>query len=364
MNRLDHRRLLALQLLLAENIGPAGAAKIMRSFAHAETVFEIDSRSPKIQRWRSAIQLLQEKPKEHTVLQELLFYWKKRGVQVLLPEEAPFPQRLLESPYAPALLFLSGELSAEDTRALSIVGTRQSTHYGERACRKLLRELAPYKPTVVSGLARGIDRCAHREALQLKLRTIAVLGHGHLIPLDLEGRKLARNICDQGAILSPFPPDWKPQEWTFPFRNRILSGLTQGVLVVESGIRGGALITAKLAMEEGKEVLAVPGQIDSVHSQGCNRLIADGAHPALDGAAIATLFRWRECSSPQVELPLLDLTPEESEIYRRCPVEPKSVDSILRSLSFESSHALAILTSLEMKGLIRMLPGNQLERER
>lgn len=364
MNPIEQRRRLALHLLLSETIGPSGGAKILRTFSHAKSYSDFDLHHPSIKRWSGHLLQLKRSFQNGELLEKKIELWNRRGIQTLLPEESAFPPLLRDSPYCPALLFISGHLSEQDTRSISVVGTRQNTSYGERACRRLLGELTPYAPTIVSGMARGIDRAAHREAIRLQMRTIAVLGQGLLVPLDFEGRKMAGQICENGAVLSPFPPDWSAKEWTFPFRNRIISGMVQGTMVIESGYRGGALITARLAMEEGREVLAVPGPIDSERSAGCNQLIADGAHPALDGASIATLLRWRElpCAPPKENLP--ELTPLEEKIYLICPHEATSVDSVLRQLSLEVSQALAILATLEIKGVIRLLPGNRVERER
>ena len=369
---MNRRLLLALHLLSAPACGPSGAASILRAAPEADDPRALDPSRPELRRWAAQILSARALPWNPERLADDLGRWAARGVRVLVPEDPEFPGNLRLSPYCPALVAVRGSLVGDDARALTVVGTRRNTHYGEAAVGKLVSEVAPYAPTIVSGMAFGTDRCAHRRALEAGLRTVAVLGQGLSVPLDREGRILAGEIEERGAVLSPFLPDAEPRTWTFPFRNRLLSGLSQGVVVVESGIKGGAMITAKLAAEEGREVFAVPGSVFAPESEGCHQLISDGAQPALSGERIAEALRWnasgsiplprRELPDPaEPALPLLDA--DERAVLEACPREPAGLDATLRALEMPSHQALAILAILEMQGLVRQLPGGRVVRE-
>ena len=369
---MNERLLLALHLLAAPACGPSGAASILRAAPRALDPRELDPSRPELRRWAAQVLSARELPWNPERLSDDLELWASRGIRVLVPEDAEFPENLRLSPYCPALVTVRGSLVKDDGRALTVVGTRRNTNYGEAVVRKLVAGIAPWSPTVVSGLAFGTDRFAHRQALKSGLRTVAVLGQGLAVPLDRAGRLLAEEIEERGAVLSPFLPDAEARSWTFPFRNRLLSGLSQGVVVVESGVKGGSMITAKLAAEEGREVFAVPGSIFAPESEGCHQLISDGAQPALSGERIAEALRWNASGAiplPRRTLPdpaepaLPLLNDEERAVLEACPREPAGLDATLRALEMPPHQALAILAILEMQGLVRQLPGGRVVRE-
>ncbi len=373
------RLLLAIHLLECPECGPAGAASVLRANPEAETPEELDPRRPEAA--RSAAQALAARSRrwEPGRLEERLGRWAESGIRFLTPESSGFPRNLLESPYRPALLSLRGTLAPEDDRALTVVGTRRATDYGFAAVEKIVAEIAPHRPTIVSGMAEGIDRCAHRAALANGLRTLAVLGEGLAVPQNRRTRELREEIESRGAVLSPFLPDASARAWTFPFRNRILSGLSRGTLVAQSRVKGGAMITARLAADEGRDVFAVPGSIFAESSGGCNLLVAEGATPVCEGATVAEALRWRAprpgsaasapaarqtslFASPAPDALLSGLSPEERALWEVCPSEPGAMDEALRRAGMPDARALAILAMLEMQGLVRRLPGNRIVR--
>jgi DNA processing protein len=202
---------------------------------------------------------------------------REHGLTILLPEWPGYPRSLREIPDPPGVLFIRGAIEPADGLAVAIVGTRRATHYGKQQAERLAAGLARAGLTVVSGMARGIDGAAHRGAMNAGGRTIAVLASGVLNPFPPEHVKLADEIAAQGAVVSEAAPTMPPLSGMFPQRNRIISGLTMGTIVIEAADRSGALITARHAMEQGREVFAVPGPVDSPGSAGPHRLLKDGA---------------------------------------------------------------------------------------
>jgi DNA processing protein len=206
---------------------------------------------------------------------------KRQGIQVITWEDEIYPRRLREIDQPPPVLYLRGSIDPEDDWAVAIVGTRRVTPYGRQITADLAAFLARNGITVVSGLARGVDGIAHEAALGAGGRTIAVLGSGVDRLYPPEHRKLAERIIDHGAVCSDYPPGTAPESSNFPPRNRIISGLSQAVVVIEAGESSGALITARFAADQGRDVLAVPGPINAAQSIGTNHLIQQGARPLL-----------------------------------------------------------------------------------
>ncbi|MDP8233692.1 MAG: DNA-processing protein DprA, partial [Candidatus Saelkia tenebricola] len=200
-----------------------------------------------------------------------------QGVEVLTIFDKSYPEMLKEIYDPPVVLYVKGILSDKDDLSLGVVGSRKCTQYGIRATKELVASLKDYEITIVSGLARGIDSVAHKAALENKLRTIAVLGSGLGCIYPLENAKLANDIALSGAVISEFPFETKPLKQNFPRRNRIISGLSKGIVVIEAAQRSGALITVDFALEQGRDVFAMPGPVDSESSYGTNRLIKQGA---------------------------------------------------------------------------------------
>ncbi len=299
---------------------------------------------------------------------QLLVECQKLDVDVIPGSHEAYPRRLQEICDPPSLLYRHGVFLPQDELAIAIVGSRRCTAYGRRNAERLAAALSRAGFTIVSGLARGIDAAAHRGALQAGGRTLAVLASGVRDIYPPEHKDLAREISQQGALLSEMPIDQRPLPGLFPQRNRIISGLCLGVIVIEATRNSGALYTARHAMEQGREVFALPGQVDSLASEGCHELIRDGV----------TLVRGVEdvlCALGPLPMPMspsstvtihspreLVLNPLESQVLNLISVQPISIDEVLREAGVEASRTLATLTVLEMRRLVRRLPGNQFVR--
>jgi DNA processing protein len=285
-------------------------------------------------------------------------------VTVLTGEDENYPRALREIHSPPPVLFLRGTMQSSDALAVAIVGTRHATSYGVRQAERLATGLAHAGLTIVSGLARGIDAAAHRGALSAGGRTIAVLGCGVLKVYPPEHDQLAERILQRGALISEAPPRSQPHSSLFPQRNRLISGLSLGVVVVEAALRSGALISAEHAMEQGREVFAVPGPIDSRTSHGCHRLIRDGAK------LVETVDDVLEELGPLVEATPredgrvvrhpaeLQLNVQEQSVLGATATEPTSVDQVVYRSGLPVQRVLATLSVLEMRRLIRRLSGN------
>jgi DNA processing protein len=298
-------------------------------------------------------------------LEEVLARLKSAGVEMVTQDDSRFPVRLKEIPYPPLYLFIKGTLAPEDELAVAIVGTRGASYYGLKACRRLAGGLAARGVTVVSGLARGIDTAAHQGALEMNGRTLAVLGCGLDVVYPPENRKLYQEIPEHGALVSEFPLGTPPEARNFPIRNRIISGLCLGVLVIEAGVSSGTAITVRYAEDQNREVFAVPGPIDSPTSLGPHRLIQRGAKlvqdvedileelPALRKAPgplfapTAAAGGVAETASPLAEDPLLVLLGSE----------PVQLEELVNASHLPVKDILTRLTLLELQGLAKELPG-------
>lgn len=264
------------------------------------------------------------------------------------------PERLKEIPDAPETLHLRGTLPPEEYAWLAVVGSRKASSYGKRVCQTLIQELAGTNTVIVSGLAIGMDGIAHAAALEAGLPTVAVPGSGlsDTVLYPSMHRELARRILKaDGALLSEFPPDHKPHPHNFPQRNRIMAGLSDAVLVVEAAERSGSLITARLATDYNRDVLAVPGDVFSSTASGTNRLISDGAVPALDAHAI--------CETLGIALPdsgnragrTEPLSENEEQVLALLDT-PLPRDEVIASLSVQTHEANTLLAAMELKGII------------
>lgn len=293
---------------------------------------------------------------------------RSRDVGIISEASEGYPGLLSHIPDPPGVLFVRGELKPCDAMAIAIVGARHATAYGLRVAEQLGSSLAHAGYTIVSGLARGIDAAAHRGALAAGGRTIAVLGSGVLNIYPPEHGDLATEIIGCGAVISEAPPFAEPFRGAFPQRNRIVSGLSLGVVVVQASDRSGALITARMAGEQGREVFAVPGAIDCRMSRGCHQLIRDGA--TLVGGVddileeLGPLFE--TATDPDGRLiknpAELQLTTLERHVLDAVCDEPIGIDGIVESTSLAVSQVLATIGVLEVRRLVRRLPGNRVQR--
>ncbi|NLE82692.1 MAG: DNA-protecting protein DprA [Rhodococcus sp.] len=288
---------------------------------------------------------------------------RRQGIEILADCDERYPDVLGEIPDPPGVLFVRGSLLPADALAIAIVGTRHATPYGLRQAERLAGSLARAGLTIVSGLARGIDAAAHRGALAAGGRTLAVLGSGVLCIYPPEHGKLAEEVAGCGALISEAPPRAAPRGGMFPQRNRIISGLSLGVIVVEAGDRSGALITARHAMEQGREVFAVPGRVDDRTARGCHRLLRDGAKlvESADDVLeeLGPLFTPTQREDGQVvhhpaELLLNEL---EQQVLAAIQTDATSIDEVVLESGLPVAQVLSTLSVLEMRRLVRRLSG-------
>ena len=297
-----------------------------------------------------------------------LAFCRANGIEILTERHAAYPRLLREIADPPGVLFVRGKLLPQDGLAVAIVGTRHATQYGLRQAGLLAASLSRAGLTIVSGLARGIDAAAHRGALEAGGRTIAVLASGVLNIYPPEHTQLAAEVAAHGALVSESPSQAAPLGGMFPQRNRLISGLALGVIVVEAGLRSGALITARHAAEQGRDVMAVPGRVDSRASQGCHRLLRDGA------VLVETADDVLEALGPLVEaVPTgegpavkhpaeLLLNELERQVLGAIQPEGSSIDGIVGATGLSVQQVLSTISVLEMRRLVRRSSGNMVSR--
>jgi DNA processing protein len=298
----------------------------------------------------------------------------REGVSIVTVKDPGYPERLRSIYDYPPLLYIKGTLTPEDI-PVAVVGSRNASPYGRFVTERLCRELALRGVTIVSGLARGIDTCAHRGALAGRGRTIAVMGCGIDVIYPLDNRKLHGDIVSNGAVVTEFPFGTEPDRPHFPARNRIISGMSLGVLIVEAGEKSGSLITARCALEQGREVFAVPGSIDLPGSRGTNSLLRQGAKlvegvedileeilPQLEHPpAVPQRKTSGPVSMPAAQTPPASareaLTERESRLLGFITEKPLDADTIINRSGLAPAEVLAVLLSLELKGHVLQLPG-------
>ncbi len=290
------------------------------------------------------------------------------NISVITQEDEAYPELLKNIADPPVCLYVKGNIEREEM-SIGIVGSRRASGYGITTTKKISSELAEYGICVISGMARGIDTAAHHGALSSGGRTIAVFGCGLDIVYPPENRRLMERIIENGAVVSEYPPGTIPAPHHFPVRNRIVSGMSIGILVVEAGEKSGSLITAQLALEQGRDVYALPGNVISINSRGTNKLIQDGAKLITSVYDIIDEIRWYKNFRKNTVLDLNDfrnrkkipdsLDIEEQSVMQMLSVEPLQIDEIHNRLSIELQLLHRVLLSLEMKGLIRREAGGK-----
>jgi DNA processing protein len=348
-------------LSVVPDIGPVFAKKLLSLFKTPERIFDAEmddllslegigiNRAKKIKEFS----LWEIVDKQIKVLE-------KKGIDVVSLHDPSYPEMLREVEDAPVVLYMKGDIQPQDRYAIAIVGSRKPTPYGTSVVENISGELASMGFTIVSGMARGIDSISHKGALRAGGRTIAVLGSGLDVPYPSENKGLMDKIAGSGCVISEFPPGTSPDRENFPRRNRIISGLSLGVLVIEATSDSGSLITTGYALEQGREVFAVPGNITASNSEGTNELIKRGAiltrraediveelAPVLKG-----FIRTKEKAK-------IEITDEEKKLCNLLSGEPRHIDSISRESGLPTSKVLEILLSLELKGAIRQTMGNR-----
>jgi DNA processing protein len=365
-----------ISLNMTPGVGPRAATKLLEKFGSAENVFHATRGELESLRLRAETVESLLKREFHAPAVEELNRVKEIGGDVLILDDGSYPYLLREIADPPITLYVKGAFAAcFDAPCVGVIGSRKCSTYGENASGMLARDLAENGICVVSGLARGIDTAAHRGALRAKGKTIAVLGTGIDNVYPKENKKLVDEILDSGgAIVSQFPLETPPLKDNFPYRNRIISGLSYGVLLVEASERSGSLITARLAMEQNREVMAVPGNITSRNSFGTNYLIKSGAKlvqqwqdvvaelPAEISARILPPkldAKTADETPRQPELAPANLSENERRIWSLLSAdEPKHIDGLLGESSLSFGDLNSALVALDLKDLIRALPGN------
>lgn len=360
-------------LNMVEHVGPVTVRRLTQKLGTPEAILEanysqlksiegVSAKSAKsISEWRQNVPW----EKELEIVRGL-------GLQLIGQEDVLYPTYLQQIHDPPLVLYVQGNLRKSEKNALAIVGMRHPTHYGIETARSFGYQLGNIGMSIVSGLALGIDSAAHRGCLQAKGHTVAVLGFGFQYLAKAENTNLAKEIIENGgAVVSEFPYSHPPNRQTFPMRNRIVSGMTLGTLVVEAGVNSGALITAHFALEQGRQVFAVPGRVDSSQSHGCHKLIQTGAKLTQTLEDILEEFEHliprshREESTPSSK-PLsqlqLQLTETEEKIFNVVLKEETEIDTIIALCELPSSIVSATLIVLEMKHLVRQLPGKRYVR--
>lgn len=294
--------------------------------------------------------------------QEIAFI-EKHQLNALFYLDADYPQRLKNCADAPLMLYTKGKTNVNAERVLAMVGTRMATEYGREVCNQLVEGLVPYGCTIISGLAYGIDTWSHKAALDHHLPTSAVLGHSLDRVYPYANRQLASRIMEQGCLISEYVSETKPDRENFPMRNRIIAGLCDGVVVVEAGASGGALITAELANSYNRDVFAIPGRWGDAQSEGCNRLVRSNKANLIQSAAdIAYLLNWdldRPAHKTVQRSLFIDFAPDEQKVVDFLRDQGDSaLDGILSNTGLLPSKAAAALLNLEFQGVVRCLPGN------
>jgi DNA processing protein len=278
-------------------------------------------------------------------------------VKTLTCDSSDYPQRLKEIYDYPPVLYVRGTLLPEDECCLAVVGTRRATVYGRQVTEELVTDLARSGITIVSGLAKGIDSIAHRAALEAGARTIAVFACGLDIVYPAENAKLAREVMEHGALISEYPLGTRPKADNFPRRNRIMSGLSLGVLVIEAGESSGALITANQALEQNREVFAVPGSILSPASRGTNNLIQEGAKLVRNYIDILEELNLAMMAQQLEMKELLPADKTESLLLKQLSREPAHIDEICRNSGLAAALVSSALAMMELKGMVKQVGG-------
>lgn len=366
-----------LELTLTPNLGPVKIRRLLDKFILPENIFKagpaelsaVEGITPDIAR------NIRER-KGRGLLDGQLKSIKKLGINIVTPPDNGYPENLKNIYDAPIALFMKGEIIPDDYFSVAIVGTRMCSFYGREMSEKISGELACKGITIVSGGARGIDTSAHRAALRAGGRTICVLGTGLDVPYPLENEKLFEEVAQNGAVITEFPLGTQPRRENFPVRNRIVSGLSLGVAIIEAPQKSGALITARMAAEQGREVFSVPGESGKFNSYGSNQLLRDGAKlvenagDILEELAPQLRYRLNEINSSQVRRQentpdsrhCWELTKDENRIYDLLSDAPTHIEEIAAKAVLPIGAVLNILTQLELKKIIKQLPGKEFVR--
>jgi DNA processing protein len=355
-----------LALSMAPQVGAITAKNLVRHCGDAAAVFQASKRElykipgigPHVAEGLRTAGLLQKAEKE-------LLFMEQHDIQAVFFTDTQYPVRLRQCYDAPALLFFKGSSASllESERMLAIVGTRQPTEYGKNICEEFVEALSAFQVVIVSGLAYGIDITAHRKACGLDIPNIGVLGHGLGSIYPIQHKSTALRMIERGGLLSEYSSDTKPDREHFPMRNRIIAGLCDALLVVETASIGGSMISAELAKQYGRQVFAVPGRVRDPKSAGCNLLIKNNHAQLVESAEeLAVFMGWNEGARPKVVQTQLfhDLTPAESLVLELIGQHTEiAIDALTPLAQLSSGELATVILQLEFKGLVRTLPGKR-----
>lgn len=318
--------------------------------------------------WLKTEQIEQIVQKRNEVnLDQLLETLEKTGVTALPLNHPLYPSRLREIADPPIVLYMKGQLTPQELdHSIAIVGTRRPTTYGQRLAKEFARGLAEAGATVVSGMAVGVDSLCHWGAIEGGGRTVAVLASGPDLCYPTSNKPLYNGLIDgtHGAVLSEFFPGTKPEPWRFPARNRIISGLSKGVVVIEAGATSGSLITADIGFEQSREIFAIPGRVDAPMSMGCNKLIAaNKAQLVMNYIDVLNALNWVSVPTPREVPTMVELFGREKEVFELVTSEPVHFDVLSQKLEMSAGELSATLTMLELAGIVERLPGDWYARQ-
>jgi DNA processing protein len=356
--------LTTLRLALIDKIGPATAKKLISYLGGAEAVLKASKKEVCAIEGIGEIHYRQLHEKDMTQLaEETLLDCQKRNIRIVSYLNAEYPDKLKHCMDSPIILYYQGDTRAlKMPRAVSIVGTRSSTRYGEEFTDSLVKKLVSRDVLICSGLAFGIDVAAHKAAVKYKGSTIGIVAHGLQMISPAGHKNVAERMKERGGVLSEHRPGIKVEKGHFPMRNRIVAGISDALIVIESDKRGGSLITAQMANDYNRDVFALPGRFDDQYSRGCNALVQrNQAHILNDIDEFLTMMSWDdEESTNERQIPLfIELDGKEKLIYELLGREPKTMDSISLEANMPTSQVSATLLKLEFQGLVRTLPGKQ-----
>jgi len=349
-------------ITLIPNIGVVNGKQLIAFCGGTEAVFKESAKAlEKIPNIGSVVSKSILNQKVLSRAEEEIEFIEKNNIQPLFYTDKSYPTRLSNCYDSPIMLYFKGNSQLNNQRVVSIIGTRRATIYGKDICREITSHLKDYNVLILSGLAYGIDSCSHREALDNNIETVGVLGHGLDTLYPAQNKRIAEMMIENGGLITEFISKTKPDRENFPKRNRIVAGMSDAIVVIESGRKGGAIITADLGNSYNRDVFAVPGRSGDEFSKGCNYLIRTNRAALIENGSNLTYFMgWEKSNKKTNQQPKLfvDLNTNEQTIYD-CILNSKeiSIDKIAISTGIKPSLVASTLLKLEFEGLVRVLPG-------
>ncbi len=343
-------------------VGNVTAKRLLSIFGNAKNIFDAKPKELKELGFNKAVL---EALKKNNALKESeneLKFIEKNNITTFFYTDSEYPYRLKFCDDGPILIYYKGNVNLNYARIISIVGTRKMTEYGSWICRKIIEELSNFQVLIVSGLAYGVDTAAHEAAIEFKLPTIGITAHGHDTLYPATNRKLAKQMMNNGGILTEFPSNTIPDRENFPRRNRIIAGMSDATLVIEAGSKGGALITADIADSYGRDVFAIPGRVNDMMSVGCNNLIRTNRAISIQNAQqIVNIMNWDAVKEKNRQTELFnELSDDELTVAKILSEKGESgIDFIIENSQLSATNTASALLSLEFKNIVICLPGKR-----